>query len=203
MSLKIISKQSNESITDFWSRIETETGTTVEWALGSDGTRFGISKITFSDGNYVDKKNESTIVSGMDVKSDWVLLIDDSNHLFILTQPYYMNNGAGTLPPNSISSCWVFMILDLDGIPRIVPVNSYWRDTFNIPYGTNKKPTAQTIKILPAYIYTDGDGTSGYSKNLYINYDRAFDTGLKFVDQNNNEFITIGGYLLYYNGKHK
>lgn len=200
MSLKIISKKSNESITDFWSRIETETGTTVAWNLGSDGTNFGISKITFSDGNYVGE-NESTMVSGMNVKSDWVLLIDDSNHLFILTQPYYMNNGCNTLPSNSMTSSWVFMILDLDGLLSIVPVNSYWRDTFNIPYGTNNKPTAQTIKILPAYVYADT--SKGYSKNLYINYDRAFDTGLKFVDQNNNEFITLGGYLLYYNGKHK
>lgn len=200
MSLKIISKQSNESITDFWSRIETATGTTVKWALGSDSTMFSISKITFSDGNYVDK-NGSTIVSGMDVNSDLVLLIDDSNHLFILTQPDNMNNGAGTFPSGTMSSCWVFMILDIDGLPRIVPVNSYWRDTFNIPYRTNNKPTAQTITILPAYVYNDY--TSGYSKNLYINYDRAFDTGLKFVDQNNNEFVTLGGYLLYYNGKHK
>ena len=200
MSLKIISKQSNESIADFWSRIETETGTAVEWALGSDGSAFGISKITFSDGNYVDK-NGSTIVSGMNVNSDQVALIDDSNHLFILTQPYYMNNGAGTSPSNPLSSCWVFMILDLDGLPSIVPLNSYWRDIFNIPYRTNNKPTAQTIKMLPAYVYGNDDDvdTLGYSKNLYINYDRAFDTGLKFIDQNGNEFITLGGYLLYKN----
>lgn len=196
MSLKIISKKSNESITDFWSRIETETGTTVEWGLGSNGTNFGISKITFSDGNYVDK-NGSTIVSGMDVNSDWVVLIDDSNHLFILTQPYHMNNGASISPTGSISSSWVIMILDLDGLLQIIRTDSVWRDTFNIPYGTNNKPTAQTIKILPAYVYNDV--TSGYSKNLYINYDRAFDTGLKFTDQNNNEFITLGGYLLYKN----
>ena len=200
MSLKIISKKSNESTTDFWSRIETETGTTVKFDFGSDGSAFSISKITFSDGNYVDK-NGSTIASGMSVNSDWVVLIDDSNHLFILTQPYYMNNGASISPSGSISSSFVIMILDLDGLLQIITTNSFWRDTFNIPYGTNNKPTAQTIKILPAYVYNDV--TSGYSKNLYINYDRAFDTGLKFVDQNNNEFITLGGYLLYYNGKHK
>ena len=200
MSLKIISKQSNESIADFWLRIETATGTTVEWNLGSDGSAFSISKITFSDGNYVDK-NGSTIVSGMSVNSDWVVLIDDSNHLFILTQQYMMNNGAGISPSDLMASNWNFMILDIDGILRIVTTNRFWYDAFNIPYRTNNKQTAQTIKILPAYVY-DGD-TSGYSKNLYINYDRAFDTGLKFVDQNNNEFITLGGYLLYYNGKHK
>ena len=33
--------------------------------------------------------------------------------------------------------------------------------------------------------------------NLYINYERTFETGLKFADQNGNRFVTLGSYLLY------
>ena len=198
MSLKIISKKPNESTTAFGSRIETETGTVVEFDWSNDGSSFSITKITFSDGNYVDKKG-SAIASGMDIKSDWVVLIDDSNHLFILTQPHHMNQGASASPSSPMTSCGIFMILDLDGLLCIFKTNRYWHEAFNIPYKTNNKPTAQTIKILPAYVYnnTDDVDTLGYSKNLYINYDRAFNTGLKFIDQNGNRFVTLGGYLLY------
>ena len=196
MSLKIISKKPNESTTAFGSRIEAETGTVVEYDCSSDGSSFSITKITFSDGNYVDKKG-SAIASGMSIKNDWVVLIDDNNHLFILTLQDYMNKGASASPSRPMTSWGIFMILDLDGLLCIVKTNRYWHEAFNIPYKTNNKPTAQTIKILPAYVYNDDNNTLGYSKNLYINYDRAFNTGLKFIDQNGNRFVTLGGYLLY------
>lgn len=200
MSLKIISKQSNEKTEDFWRRIETETGTTVEYDFNSNGTSFSIPKITFSDGNYVGGKG-SDIVSDMDIGTKWVVLIDDSNHFFMLTYAYKMNQGGGGSLDGGVSSCSDLMIVDIDGTPHIVPSTYDWYYAFNIPYSAYNNHAAQTIKILPAYVYAYS--RKGYSKNLYINYDRAFDTGLKFVDQNNNEFITLGCYLLYYNGKHK
>ena len=194
--MKIISKKPNESTTAFGLRIEAETGTVVQFDWSNDGSSFSITKITFSDGNYVDNKG-SAIASGMSIKSDWVVLIDDSNHLFILTHTNYMNQVASASPSSPMTSCGIFMILDLDGLLRIVKTNRYWHEAFNIPYKTNNKPTAQTIKILPAYVYNSDDNTLGYSKNLYINYDRAFNTGLKFIDQNGNRFVTLGSYLLY------
>ena len=112
-----------------------------------------------------------------------------------------MNNGGNVALDDVVSSYWALMIVDIDGAPDNIPETRVWYYGFNIPYSAYNKPTAQTIKILPAYVYAYS--RKGYSKNLYINYDRAFDTGLKFTDQNNNEFITLGGYLLYYNGKHK
>ena len=36
-----------------------------------------------------------------------------------------------------------------------------------------------------------------FVKNCYVNYERKFQKGLKFIDQNGNRFVTLGGYLLY------
>ena len=192
MSLKIIIKKPNESITDFFSRIETETGVIVTCNLNSNGT-FAIPKITFSDGSYVDR--ESYLVTGASANTDWVVLIDDSNHFFMLTYEYDMNKGGDVALSSAIQSYWTTIIVDIDGAPNNIPGTREWYYAFNIPYSAYNNPTAQTIKILPAYVYAYN--SKGYSKNLYINYDRAFDTGLKFVDQNGNRFVTLGGYLLY------
>ena len=195
MSLKIISKKPNESTTAFGSRIETETGVTMGWGLGSDGSMFSISKITFSDGSYVD--HGSTLISSASVITDWVVLIDDSNHFFALTYGYKMNKGGDVSIGDVLKSYLDIMIVDIDGAPDNIPGVREWYYAFNIPYSAYNNQAAQTIKILPAYVYAYN--RKGYSKNLYINYDRAFDTGLKFIDQNGNEFITLGGYLLYKN----
>ena len=36
-----------------------------------------------------------------------------------------------------------------------------------------------------------------FVKNCYVNYERRFQRNLKFIDQNGNRFVTLGGYLLY------
>ena len=78
--------------------------------------------------------------------------------------------------------------------------NGYAQSTyFNIPSKMGNDPSKNTLRMFLAY-YTG----VGFIKNMYFNCDRVFETaGLKFIDQNGNEFITLGGYLLYYNGKHK
>ena len=53
------------------------------------------------------------------------------------------------------------------------------------------------ITLVPLY----AQDSKSFVKNVYINYERMFQPGLKFVDENNNEWITLGGYLLYYNGR--
>ena len=37
----------------------------------------------------------------------------------------------------------------------------------------------------------------GFIKNCYVNYERKFQRNIKFIDQNGNRFVTLGGYLLY------
>lgn len=57
-----------------------------------------------------------------------------------------------------------------------------------------------TLCPLRAYAYNSYNGANnvrGFVKNCYVNYERKFQKGLKFIDQNGNRFVTLGGYLLY------
>ena len=57
-----------------------------------------------------------------------------------------------------------------------------------------------TLCPLRAYAYNGLSGANnvrGFVKNCYVNYERKFQKGLKFIDQNGNRFVTLGGYLLY------
>lgn len=85
-------------------------------------------------------------------------------------------------------------------------------EMFNIPvnvdasYGTTiNKPN---ITLLPAYVmpeyYVYIDGTKNTSPKsyirfpkMYVNYERYFMPGQKYMDQNGNKFMALGGYLLY------
>ena len=61
-----------------------------------------------------------------------------------------------------------------------------------------------TLCPLRAYAYNglnDANNVRGFVKNCYVNYERKFQKGLKFIDANGNEFVTLGGYLLYRNDK--
>lgn len=57
-----------------------------------------------------------------------------------------------------------------------------------------------TLCPLRAHAYNRFDNVNnvyGFIKNCYVNYERKFQKGLKFIDQNGNKFVTLGGYLLY------
>lgn len=57
-----------------------------------------------------------------------------------------------------------------------------------------------TLCPLRVYAYNslnDAYNVTSFVKNCYVNYERQFQRGLKFVDENGNEFVTLGGYLLY------
>ena len=57
-----------------------------------------------------------------------------------------------------------------------------------------------TLCPLRAHAYNNLSGANnvyGFVKNCYVNYERKFQKGLKFIDQNGNRFVTLGGYLLY------
>ena len=57
-----------------------------------------------------------------------------------------------------------------------------------------------TLCPLRAYAYNGLNGVDSgraFIKNCYVNYERKFQKGLKFIDQNGNRFVTLGGYLLY------
>ena len=57
-----------------------------------------------------------------------------------------------------------------------------------------------TLCPLRTYAYNnlnDANHVEAFVKNCYVNYDRKFQKGLKFIDQNGNRFVALGGYILY------
>lgn len=53
------------------------------------------------------------------------------------------------------------------------------------------------LRVFAADSQTGAERVRAFVKNCYVNYERRFQKGLKFADQNGNRFMTLGGYLLY------
>ena len=60
------------------------------------------------------------------------------------------------------------------------------------------------ITLAPLRVYAGNHNASenrkyvkGFIKNCYVNYERKFQRNIKFIDQNGNRFVTLGGYILY------
>lgn len=125
--------------------------------------------------------------------------VDVENHFFAWVKPQTDMNEYR--PSNTLKVWLCILIHEKDGklVSDISSTDRYSMYNWcNIP-DTVENIIKGQITLVPLYAK---DGKS-FVKNTYINYERMFQPGLKFVDQNNNEFITLGGYLLYYNGKHK
>ena len=201
MSLVMLGKTSDVKLTDFFSEIENKTGVKIESTRSSDDTTSHITSITFTDGVQI------TYSDGMELydNDSRLVIVDDKNHLFVSTSN---SKGASmsTMDINSnIRSSYDVFIADVEETTcNIIYVGSYINDVFNLPERAKNIQSSQSLKIVPAFCYIDSSiSRYGFMKNMYINYTRKFSFGLKFIDQNGNEFITLGGYLLYYNGKHK
>ena len=196
MSLVILGNASDVKLTDFFSEIENKTGVKIESTLSSDDRYVRITKITFTDGAQITYSNSSEIY----IYASELVIIDDKNHLFVLT-----NNSTGASMSNmdinsNIRNSYDVFIADVEETTcNIIYVGSYINDVFNLPESAQNIQSSQSFKIVPAFCYVDTspNDTYGFMKNMYINYTRKFSFGLKFVDQNGNRFVTLGGYLLY------
>ena len=199
MSMVILSKKENVNCSDFFAEVESKTGVTIESTRNSVENRSFIRKVTFSDGKYV--SDFYTIDNGAYDQDSIMVLFDEKSHLFIVM------NGSQTISSFNFPLTSQFntfariFIADVDGEVRDILSNNYFYGVFNINSIVKNDQSKQTIKILPAFC--NSQNITGFLKNIYINYERAFPTGLKFIDKSGNEFITLGSYLLYYNGKHK
>lgn len=196
MSLVILGKKENVKLTDFFSEIENKTGVKIESTRNSDNTRSHITSITFTDGAQI---TYSSIVELSDNDSRTVI-IDDTNHLFVSTSDY---TGAAMSRMNinsNIHSSYDVFIADVEETTcNIMTIGSYINKIFNLPEYAQNSQSSQSFKIVPAFCYIDDSPNDkyGFMKKIYINYTRQFSFGLKFVDQNGNRFVTLGGYLLY------
>ena len=203
MSLNMIYKELDSTLETFFSDIKNQTGVTIDYTNSSSEDHLIITKITFSDGTYYENANIIDILR----RVEWIAVVDDSTHLFIITtQAMFRDLGDRSTNEYTNYNHDVF-IVDLNGtLVNIKTIATSLEEcyAFNIPKTT--KPfsgTSNSITLVPAFFYYYNSEYKGFIKNMYIEYERPFQGGLKFIDQNRNEFITLGGYLLYYNGKHK
>ena len=84
--------------------------------------------------------------------------------------------------------------------------NSKNYEDFNIGhYFYLDDQTCDTLLIVPAFFHNNYKSRTTVCniKNMYINYTRRFMPGQKIIDNSGNVFVTLGEYLLYYNGKNK
>ena len=195
MSLVILGNASDVKLTDFFSEIENKTGVKIESTLSSNDRYVRITKITFTDGAQITYSGSSEIY----IYTSELVIIDDKNHLFVLTNnstgASMSSMNIGTNMPNNYD---VFIADVEETTCDIAHENRYVHKVFNLPESAQNIQSCQSFKIVPAFCYLSNPTTRyGFMKNIYINYTREFSFGLKFIDQNGNKFVTLGGYLLY------
>ena len=194
MSLVILSKSLNVKMPDFFSEIENKTGVKIESTRDSGDTYSQAKKITFSDGDYI------LISISLYDNKEYTVFIDDATHLFIFTNTNHIKESAGFSNNSTMTDFHLMFIVDIEGdICNIICSQNFYV-TFNTTGHAKDDISKQSSKIVPAFCYYGYNGSqSGFLKNVYINYERRFEAGLKFVDENGNEFRTLGSYLLYKN----
>ena len=134
-------------------------------------------------------------MSELNKGESYLCFVDAENHFFA-----YVNGIAdyAYYKPSNLMYNWLAILIHGKDGKFVSEIHSDIRHMYkycNIPEYVSDTLKEQ-ITLVPLYM-------SRFVKNVYINYERLFQAGLKFIDQNGNEFITLGSYLLYYNGKHK
>lgn len=195
MSLNMIYKELDSTLETFFSDIKKQTGVTIDYKNSSGADHLIITKITFSDGTYYERANIIDI--GRQV--EWIAVVDDSTHLFIITtQAMFIDLGDRNTDEYLRYNHDVF-IVDLNG--KLVNIRTLddslqEYEAFNTPCNIHPfNGTSNSIILVPAFVYYSD--YKGFIKNMYIEYERPFQGGQKYIDQNGNRFMTLGGYLLY------
>ena len=200
MSLEIIEyNRSNVSESELLATIKQKTG--LELTASGPRDNYGLVpfNVRFPD------MGESQAVGIYEFTESGILFIDADNHFLC----YSIENGLSSY--SYVDRLYRALIFDSNG--KLANVcytynrEFYYTMTAYGGYAENNN-SKSNITLCPLRVYTQNNlnganNVYAFVKNCYVNYERKFRRNLKFIDQNGNEFITLGGYLLYYNGKHK
>ena len=140
-----------------------------------------------------------------------ICFVDVENHFFAIISPYwYMSYESGRgYQSNECVGDFIYSMVyeDSDGSLKsgvTMRYNTNFHDHVNISSHNNMSDeTIESLTIVPAFWITYPDEYDSFIKNMYVNYVRKFKPGQKIIDNSGNVFITLGDYLLYYNGKNK
>lgn len=154
---------------------------------------------------FPDMENAKTvdIYNGFDETG--IMFIDSANHFLA----YAVGDGISNL--GTFSAMYRNFIFDYNGeLGNMCAISStdwsYTNTSLRSSYDiAENDSTKQDIILVPLRVYgsyynennTRSVGVTTFVKNVYVNYERKFQPGLKFIDQNGNKFVTLGGYLLY------
>ena len=160
---------------------------------------------------FPDMEAAQTLTTKVFESSTSIYFVDVENHFFACIDPNSYKTYLNSSYPY-IDSWMRAMIYELqDGTLASaygtnVNANTSNYEDFNIGrYFHLDDPTCDTLLIVPAFFhnYHKSRTTICNIKNMYINYARRFIPGQKIIDNSGNVFVTLGDYLLYYNGKNK
>ena len=166
----------------FFKKITDATGIQFEY----DGSAF--TKITFPDGENISINYNFS--SGTVDTSKYRALVDLNKDLFILYNDTL--RGYDIDVDDYLSSMAEIRIAKSNGNIRNIGDNVGY---FNVPMYAESDDSKNTLTIVPAF---EGNSTTyGFYDGIYVNYERRFPVGLKFIDQNGNRFLTLGSYFLY------
>ena len=195
MSLEIIEYLSSMGESELLATIKQRTG--LEMKALDDGSG-GIK--TFSM-RFPDMETAQSI--GLKYLNDsGTFFIDADNHFLC----YLIANGLESYP--YVDQLYKALVFDFKG--KLANVcytpDRRWDQAMNVAnsdyYYAENDSSKSNITLCPLRVYAVDSQTGtkkvrAFVKNCYVNYERKFQRGLKFIDQNGNKFVTLGGYLLY------
>lgn len=189
----------DSDIDSLWAQIAEKTGIEVTLQARAGTASYRIAEVKFPD--MEEPQEVEVIYKANGYSSKNVAFVDVENHFLA----FISYNTSAVITPNSPLYQWLnTLIIDDNGTLKnfsTVSVSSgiALYETANIPrYLPNK--VSETITISPLYFANANSMKEGmFIPNTYVNCEKSFPVGTKFVDDNGNEFVSIIGYLLYLN----
>ena len=195
MSLEIIDYKYSgaNSISEIIATIKQRTGL----ELTSSGSADNYGKIPFNV-RFPDME-ESQGVGIYEFTSSGVFFIDANNHFLC----YSIASGLDSY--SYVNNLYSALVFDSNG--KLANICYDTRREFYrtmAAYGgyAEDNNLKSNITLCPLRVYANNNlnganDVHAFVKNCYVNYERKFQRNLKFIDQNGNKFVTLGGYLLY------
>ena len=192
MSLEIIEYPSNMGESELLATIKQRTGLELE---SLDSGSAGIKKFSM---RFPDMETAQNIGLGY-FNGIGTLFIDADNHFLCYSI------ASGTEDYSYVDDLYRDFVFDFNGKLANICFSTHrdWGTVMNAGdvYAENDY-SKSNITLCPLRVYAynslnDAAHVRAFIKNCYVNYERKFQKGLKFIDQNGNRFVTLGGYLLY------
>ena len=197
MSLEIIEYTYNDanSVNEIIATIKQRTGlelTSLDYVENTSNVKY--FNVRFPD------MEESQKVKILTLYLSGTFFIDVTNHFLCYSI------ASGTENYTLVEDLYRALVFDSNGKLANVcfTTDNLWYETMNASIVSKHffedDYSKSDITLCPLRVFaqnSDKADVKCFVKNCYVNYERKFQKGLKFIDQNGNKFMTLGGYILY------